>query len=112
MKLMNDDTNPWITSRKRKKISRTNVSFISVATAAEIPPGTMKQIQAKSESVMVANISGCYYALESLCPHEGAPLWEGTLYGNVIDCPRHHYTFDLATGENVCPKKSFPPDLA
>ena len=30
----------------------------------------------------------------------------------AVDCPRHHYLYDLRTGENRYPREVFPADLA
>jgi 3-phenylpropionate/trans-cinnamate dioxygenase ferredoxin component len=62
--------------------------------------------------VAIANHRGRFYAFQPLCPHMGGPLWQGSLVRSNIDCPWHHYMFDLATGQNVYPKAVYPEDLA
>ncbi len=32
----------------------------------------------------------------------------GNVYGDEIDCPHHHYTYDAHTGGNRYPKRVFP----
>lgn len=32
------------------------------------------------------------------------------VYGDEIDCPHHHYTYDAHTGGNRYPKRVFPPE--
>ncbi|MGH8985547.1 MAG: Rieske (2Fe-2S) protein [Acidimicrobiia bacterium] len=43
-----------------------------------------------------------------MCPHQGNPLDEGTLWDGEIDCPYHHYTFDARTGRNRFPARVDP----
>jgi 3-phenylpropionate/trans-cinnamate dioxygenase ferredoxin subunit len=55
---------------------------------------------------------GTVAAAAVVCPHQGANLAEGMLYFDAIDCPLHHYLYDLRTGENRYPRNVFPADLA
>jgi nitrite reductase/ring-hydroxylating ferredoxin subunit len=36
---------------------------------------------------------------------DGARLWDG-----LIDCPWHHFQFDVVTGKNVYPRRVYPSD--
>jgi nitrite reductase/ring-hydroxylating ferredoxin subunit len=47
-------------------------------------------------------------AAEPLCPHEQARLADGTIQGDAVDCPKHHYMFDLRSGENLYPWRVYP----
>jgi nitrite reductase/ring-hydroxylating ferredoxin subunit len=47
-------------------------------------------------------------AADGSCPHEQAALAEGTIRGDAVDCPRHHYLFDLRTGRNLYPYPIYP----
>lgn len=52
--------------------------------------------------------TGQVAAADPLCPHEKARLAEGSICGQAVDCPRHHYLFDLATGRNLYPYPIYP----
>jgi len=57
------------------------------------------------------NVNGEFYATESLCPHQGAPLDSGTLCGHIVECFLHGWQFDVRTGECVTVSdrlKTFP----
>ena len=42
---------------------------------------------------------GIFYAIEDTCPHQDASLGKGkTLPSGAVQCPFHHYIFDLKTG--------------
>jgi len=75
--------------------------FVKVATTDEIEPGTGKLVQVNGLEIAVFNVGGQFYASGAVCPHEGGPLEDGTLDGDVVICPWHGFDFDLKTGECV-----------
>ena len=38
------------------------------------------------------------HAFDNACPHQGNPLVEGEVLGDVLECAYHGWRFDLATG--------------
>jgi nitrite reductase/ring-hydroxylating ferredoxin subunit len=44
---------------------------------------------------------GSWFALELSCRHQGADLSAGHRQGDLVVCPRHGWTYDLATGACV-----------
>jgi nitrite reductase/ring-hydroxylating ferredoxin subunit len=88
-----------------------------VCPAAEFPPGERRIVEVEGRSIGVFNLAGDYYALTNVCPHQRAPLCEGTLTGTtcadgvddvtwerdgqVLVCPWHGWEFDVTTGESV-----------
>ena len=43
---------------------------------------------------------GIFYAIEDTCPHQNASLGKGEkLASGGVQCPFHHYIFDIKTGE-------------
>ena len=49
-------------------------------------------------AIAVANTGDGFHACTNTCPHAGGPLGEGELNGNVLTCPYHGWSFDLAEG--------------
>lgn len=88
-----------------------------VCRTDELPPGGKKIIQIGNKSIGVFNISGEYYALLNVCPHQMAPLCEGRICGysppsdvgefkweregEIIRCPWHGWEFDIKTGKSI-----------
>jgi len=68
---------------------------------SDVPPGAMKLIKVEDLEVVVANVDGRFCAFGNICPHEGGPLAEGELEGNVVTCPWHFTRFDVFTGEVI-----------
>jgi nitrite reductase/ring-hydroxylating ferredoxin subunit len=51
---------------------------------------------------------GTPVAFGNICPHQRKELDEGTMWGDAIDCPHHHYTYDPRSGRNLFPSRVFP----
>lgn len=84
--------------------------------AADIPPGTMKVVDAGGVRVAVCNVEGTYYAVEDVCTHDDGPLGEGSLRGSELECPRHGARFCVKSGAAlrmpaVVPVRVFPVKL-
>src|SRR5262249_48902558 len=75
----------------------------TVAGAAELRDGEMKQVAAGETNILLARVNGKYYAVGATCPHYGATLAEGALCGERIICPWHHASFDVKTGDLLEP---------
>ena len=88
-----------------------------VAPAAELPPGSRRVVEVEGRSIGVFNVGGTFYALRNTCPHQGAPLCEGSVQGTalpsrpgehrwardgeILRCPWHGWEFDLTTGRSI-----------
>ncbi|MHC1708895.1 MAG: Rieske (2Fe-2S) protein [Methanomassiliicoccales archaeon] len=74
---------------------------IKVAKLSEMPSGTMMGVEIEGKNILLANVDGKLLAMDGLCSHMAGRLWEGTLEGNVVKCPKHGSRFDVRTGEVV-----------
>lgn len=84
-----------------------------VLPSAALPPAKLSKVVVAGKPVLLARLDdGTLAAAAVFCPHRGADLSEGMLYFDAIDCPLHHYVYDLRTGENRYPRNVFPADLA
>jgi nitrite reductase/ring-hydroxylating ferredoxin subunit len=72
--------------------------LIAVASTHDIAPGTAKAFVVGDREIAVFNVGGAFYAIENTCPHQGGPLAEGFVDGNVVTCPWHAWCFDVRTG--------------
>lgn len=74
--------------------------FVKVASTGDIPEGEGRCFEVNDQQVAIFNVDGIFYALDNVCPHQGGPLGEGELDGNMVTCPWHAWDFDVTTGEN------------
>jgi 3-phenylpropionate/trans-cinnamate dioxygenase ferredoxin subunit len=89
-----------------------------IGRADEIPPGSRKIVRVAGRSIGVFNVGGDYFAIRNRCPHQGAPLCEGKLWGalsadtpgnfhyesqkEILTCIWHGWEFSLRTGQSWC----------
>jgi nitrite reductase/ring-hydroxylating ferredoxin subunit len=78
--------------------------FVKLAEVTEPAPGQMKMVErAEDQVLLVANLDGGIYACDNTCTHAGAPLSEGSLEGELVECPLHGSVFNVTNGEVVGP---------
>jgi glycine betaine catabolism B len=82
--------------------------FIKVANTSDVLPSDKKEFEVEGQKICIINIDGRYYAIGSICTHEGGPLVDGTLSGYEIECPWHGSKFDIRTGEVISPPANEP----
>lgn len=51
------------------------------------------------QEVAIFCVEGQWYAIDNSCPHEGGPLGEGELEGDIVTCPWHGWQFNVKTGQ-------------
>jgi len=59
----------------------------------------MLRINVGEQNILLANVDGEIYAVEDMCSHEDASLYNGALKGRCVECPLHRSQFVLKTGE-------------
>lgn len=82
--------------------------LVPVGKASDFPPGSVKGVTLKGTRVLVANIDGKFFSINSVCTHLGGPLEKGSLNGDVITCPWHGSKFDVKNGAVVSGPASKP----
>lgn len=61
---------------------------------------------ADGQRLALFNDGGEFFAIDDLCPHQGASLGLGSLHAGRVICPWHSWVFELRTGR--CPRESHP----
>ena len=87
--------------------------FVPVTFLKSVKPNKMFRAQVQQQAVLLANVDGTIYAVEDMCSHEDASLYNGALKGDCVECPLHGAMFNLKTGEPThepatLPIKTFP----
>jgi len=74
------------------------MALVKVASLHDLPPGAATVVSVDGERIALFNLGGEIVALGNVCPHEGEPLGEGTVEGDIVICPGHGWEFDLRSG--------------
>lgn len=74
------------------------MGFVRTVKLAEVPPGTVRELQVEGKAIAMANVEGKVYAINNTCLHRGGPLGQGLLEGKVLTCPWHGWQFDVTSG--------------
>jgi 3-phenylpropionate/trans-cinnamate dioxygenase ferredoxin component len=75
-----------------------NKTWVTVAKNGFLEPGELMYVEVDDEPVCLINLDGELYALNDVCTHEEASLSDGTIDGDLIECPLHGGAFDIRTG--------------
>jgi nitrite reductase/ring-hydroxylating ferredoxin subunit len=89
-----------------------------VAAVRDVPPGERVIVEVGKRSIGIFNVDGEFFALRNRCPHQGAALCEGKVWGEVdssgpgdirydpgtetVSCPWHGWEFHIRTGQSWC----------
>ncbi len=74
-------------------------AFMDVAAAEDLVSDGPLSVRAGDVAVVVVRHGDTIHAVSGRCPHLGAPLGEGWVHRDGIECPWHGSLFDLATGK-------------
>jgi 3-phenylpropionate/trans-cinnamate dioxygenase ferredoxin subunit len=74
------------------------MAFVKAAKVSDVPVGRAITVEVNEEDIALCNVGGELYAVANVCTHDGGPLGEGHLYGDLIECPRHGARFDVKSG--------------
>lgn len=77
------------------------MAFVRAARKEDVPPGKIYEFQVGGQAIAIANVAGKFFAINSVCAHEGGPLGEGELEGTIVTCPWHAWQYDVTTGKVV-----------
>ena len=65
---------------------------------ADALAGGRAVVDAGDREIVVLEVDGVLHAFDNACPHQGNPLADGEVLGDVLECAYHGWRFDLATG--------------
>ena len=73
-----------------------------IAACDDVEDGDGITVVVENKEIAVFRSGQNYYATDSCCTHARAPLVDGYLDGEIIECPLHQGRFDLRNGRALC----------
>ena len=74
------------------------MTFYFLCRINEVLEGELREFILKEVEILAVKYSGQIYCLQARCTHAGAPLVEGELNDDVLQCPWHGSRFNIKTG--------------
>jgi PAS domain S-box-containing protein len=78
-----------------------HMPWIGIGNEDDIGRGACKVVKAAGRSIALFNVDGDLCAIDNTCPHQGGPLGEGDLDGDVVTCPWHDWSYSVRTGAAI-----------
>ncbi len=78
-------------------------NWLKVAARRDIPQEGGLSVEASGKPIAIFEVGGALFAIDDECPHVGAPLSEGIVSGEAVQCSWHGSRFRLRTGEVLEP---------
>jgi nitrite reductase/ring-hydroxylating ferredoxin subunit len=82
-----------------------------VGPVSSLPPGSRQSVKIGGRAIAVFNTGGRYFAVRDVCPHQGAPLSQGVIVGELTACQPGAYNFDGSRPHVKCPWHGWEYDL-
>ncbi len=102
VRLEDDGSEPRRTKPTDALATRTD-GFVFAANDADLAEGQGLTVTVAGKDLALFRSQGQVLAMDSACPHEGAPLAEGEFKDGVVTCPWHSWRFDACTGCSLDP---------
>ena len=74
-------------------------NWADLGAVEELRKRELQQLSVGRTSIALTFRNGEFSAISGACNHVGGPLGEGTLDGDYVVCPWHHYKFHFRTGQ-------------
>src|SRR5437660_984364 len=69
------------------------------ARAEELEPGTVRQVTVEGRTLALGRgEDGTLFAFDNMCAHQGGPLGQGYVEGDLLVCPLHGWSYRISDG--------------
>jgi len=79
--------------------ARDEAGWADIGAVEELRSTPLRQVTIGRTKIALSFKDGRFGAVSGVCNHAAGPLGEGTLDGEYVVCPWHHYKFHRTTGE-------------
>jgi naphthalene 1,2-dioxygenase system ferredoxin subunit len=92
-------------------------NWVDIMSVDELPKDDVVGVEIAGRAIAIYTVGAEVYATDNVCTHGQAPLSDGFLEGNTIECPLHQGKFDVRDGKPLCepvdePLRTYPVRIA
>lgn len=74
--------------------------WVDVAAQSDCPEGQALEVVAAGKIIALFHTAEGFFATDGMCAHQGGPIAQGQLCGQIVTCPWHGWQFDVTTGKH------------
>jgi nitrite reductase (NADH) small subunit/3-phenylpropionate/trans-cinnamate dioxygenase ferredoxin subunit len=75
--------------------------FVKVCSTDDVPDDTALAVEIEGRPVAIFKVGDRFYAVEDVCPHQGASFEGGALDDEIVTCPQHGWRLNVITGGSL-----------
>ncbi len=75
-------------------------NWVDVAAESDCPVGQALEVVAAKRMIAIYHTEEGFFATDGMCAHQGGPIGQGELCGNIVTCPWHGWQYDVTTGKH------------
>ena len=76
-------------------------TWTDAASREALAKSVLLEVEAAGAAILLYDVGGTVYATAAVCPHHAAWLSQGSIRGDIVDCPRHMGQFHIPTGRKL-----------
>jgi 3-phenylpropionate/trans-cinnamate dioxygenase ferredoxin subunit len=84
------------------------LAYMDVCALSDVSDEAIFHAEVAGKQIILIKRGNEIYALDGVCTHEYAELWNGFVSDDTITCPLHLSQFDIKTGEVLSPPAEQP----
>jgi nitrite reductase/ring-hydroxylating ferredoxin subunit len=77
------------------------MAFKKLCKTKDVPIGDSREYSLGKQNILAVNLNGQFHCLSARCTHAGAPLVNGMIRGEELQCPWHGNIFRVTDGSLV-----------
>ncbi len=75
--------------------------YVKICAVEDIPLNEPLIVEVDGEPIALCRLGDKVYALEDVCPHQGASFEGGEIDEDVLTCPLHGWRTNVCTGQSL-----------
>ncbi len=75
--------------------------YIEICAERDVPKTEPLIVEVDGTPIAICRVGDNFFALEDVCPHQGASFEGGEIEDGILTCPLHGWRMNIATGQSL-----------